>query len=203
MFSAHTKITNLKARVEELTKSEADFKERYEKAKSHREHVEGESLEIDLTAERVKAESAEEARKVSQAALNVAQDNYAEVQATIEPLINNLDWLQNYGIAHIMNSILNSIELDRAVAALTVASRVVGHCAGDVECTQHVETAFDAQWGTCHCSVNEQTEEGLRKAEENYDNLSLFVMDLVSEALKHDVYVARLKAIFEPPETVE
>ncbi|MFS8025215.1 hypothetical protein Hanom_Chr16g01472351 [Helianthus anomalus] len=141
MFVVHTEITNLKARVEELTKSEADFKERYEKAKSHREHVE------------------------------ILHDNYAEVQATIEPLINNLDWLQNYGIAHIANSILNSIELNRAVAALTVASRAA--------------------------------EEGLRKAEENYDNLSLFVMDQVSEALKHDVYVARLKAIFELPETVE
>ncbi|KAF5778528.1 hypothetical protein HanXRQr2_Chr12g0548571 [Helianthus annuus] len=40
MFATHTEITNLKARVEELTKSEADFKERYEKAKFHREHVE-------------------------------------------------------------------------------------------------------------------------------------------------------------------
>ncbi|KAJ0744787.1 hypothetical protein HanPI659440_Chr10g0391631 [Helianthus annuus] len=64
------------------------------------EKQKGESLEIDLTTERVKAESAEEARKVSQAALNVAQDNYAEVQSTVEPLINNLDWLQNYGIVH-------------------------------------------------------------------------------------------------------
>ncbi|KAF5813807.1 hypothetical protein HanRHA438_Chr03g0113981 [Helianthus annuus] len=52
-----------------------------------------ESLEIDLDAEKLKSESAEEARKVTQAYLDVAQDNYAEVQATVEPFVNNLEWL--------------------------------------------------------------------------------------------------------------
>ncbi|MFS7899158.1 hypothetical protein Hanom_Chr05g00405331 [Helianthus anomalus] len=114
MFAARTKITNLEARVKELKKSEADFKDRHKEAKSHRERVEiirkdrdlankdaeivelkhrlceaqeglkaekqmSDSLEIDLGAEKVRAESAEEARKVSLAALNVAQENYAEV----------------------------------------------------------------------------------------------------------------------------
>ncbi|MFS7899015.1 hypothetical protein Hanom_Chr00s040582g01774291 [Helianthus anomalus] len=100
-------------------------------------------------------------------------------------------------------SILNSVELDRAEVALTVASRAASHRAGYVECTTHVKIAFDTQWGTRYYLVNEQAEEGLRKAEENYDNLSLPVMDLVFEALKHGNYVARLKAIFEPSETVE
>ncbi|KAJ0561555.1 hypothetical protein HanHA300_Chr06g0224261 [Helianthus annuus] len=117
MFAARTKITNLKVCVEELKKSESDYKEKCEEAKSHCEHVEvlqvelsqqiitkdkdlagkdveiaelrrrlreaqenleaekqkNDSLEIDLTAEKVKAETAEEARKVSQAALKVAR----------------------------------------------------------------------------------------------------------------------------------
>ncbi|MFS7978607.1 hypothetical protein Hanom_Chr10g00917421 [Helianthus anomalus] len=132
MFAARTEITDLKARVEEPTKSEVDFKVRYEEARLHRERVE-----------------------------------------------------------------------DRAVVALTVASRAASHRVGYVECTTHVEIAFDTQWGTRHYLVNEQAEEGLCKAEENYDNLSLPVMDLVFEALKHEDYVARLKAIFEPSETVE
>ncbi|MFS7965395.1 hypothetical protein Hanom_Chr09g00761771 [Helianthus anomalus] len=140
-------------------------------------------------AEKLKSKSAKEARKVSQAALDVAQDNYAEVRAIVEPLV--------------ANSILNSIELGRAVAALTVGSLHAGHCEGYVECMSHVETAFDVQWGTRHCLVNEQAEEGLCKAEENYDNLSLHAMDRVSEALKHDDYVMRLKMILEPPETLE
>ncbi|MFS7895575.1 hypothetical protein Hanom_Chr00s003057g01708371 [Helianthus anomalus] len=50
-----------------------------------------ESLEIDLEAEKLKAKSADKARKVIQAALDVAKDNYAEVQSTIEPLVNNLE----------------------------------------------------------------------------------------------------------------
>ncbi|KAF5772053.1 hypothetical protein HanXRQr2_Chr13g0572251 [Helianthus annuus] len=141
MFAARTEITNLKARVEALTKSEADNKDTYEEDKSHRERVEvleveysqklidkdkdlactdvvitelqrrrreshealevekqrGDSLEIELTAEKVKAETAEEARKIA-------------------------------------NSILNANELDRAVAALTVASQAAGHHAGYLEC---------------------------------------------------------------------
>ncbi|MFS7903000.1 hypothetical protein Hanom_Chr01g00018481 [Helianthus anomalus] len=49
MFSMRIEITNLKARVEEPTKSEADFKERYEEAKSHRERVE--VLQVELEQE--------------------------------------------------------------------------------------------------------------------------------------------------------
>ncbi|KAJ0436748.1 hypothetical protein HanHA300_Chr16g0594181 [Helianthus annuus] len=92
---------------------------------------------------------------------------------------------------------------DCPLATLTVASRHAGHREGYVKCASHVETVFDVQWGTQHCSVKEQAEEGLRKAEENHDNLSLPIMDLVSEALKHDDYVTCLKAIFEPPKTLE
>ncbi|KAM0035814.1 hypothetical protein Hdeb2414_s0015g00450971 [Helianthus debilis subsp. tardiflorus] len=171
MFTTRTEITNLKARVEELKKSEPDYKDKYEEAKSHRERVEvlqvelsqqiiskdkdladkdveiaklqrclcevhesleverrkSDSLEINLAAEKVKADTVEEARKVRHAALNVAQENYAEVQSTVEPLITDLGWLQHYGVAYIANSILNATELDRAVAVLTMATRAAGH----------------------------------------------------------------------------
>ncbi|MFS8010832.1 hypothetical protein Hanom_Chr14g01301631 [Helianthus anomalus] len=121
----------------------------------------------------------------------------------MEPIINDLGWLQNYGVTHIANSILNSTELDRAVVALTVAARAAGHHASYVECATHVETALETHWGTHHCLVNEHAKDGLHKVEDNYDNLSLLVMDLVSEAVKQDDYVARLKSIFEPLEAVE
>ncbi|MFS7965396.1 hypothetical protein Hanom_Chr09g00761781 [Helianthus anomalus] len=49
MYVTRTEITNLKAWVETLTKSEVDFKERYEEAKSHREHVEVlQGLQVEL-----------------------------------------------------------------------------------------------------------------------------------------------------------
>ncbi|KAJ0873945.1 hypothetical protein HanPSC8_Chr11g0458411 [Helianthus annuus] len=124
------------------------------------------SLEIDLTTEKVKVETTEEAHKIA-------------------------------------NSILNATELDRVVVALTMVARAAGHHVGCVECAAHVEDALRTRFGTRHCSVSEGAEEGLLKAEENYDNLSLPIKDLVSEALKHDNYVARLRSIFEPPETVQ
>ncbi|KAM0056622.1 hypothetical protein Hdeb2414_s0006g00220571 [Helianthus debilis subsp. tardiflorus] len=47
MFAVRTKITNLKVRVEELKKSESDYKDKYEEAKSHCEHVE--VLQVELS----------------------------------------------------------------------------------------------------------------------------------------------------------
>ncbi|KAM0007928.1 hypothetical protein Hdeb2414_s0127g00805561 [Helianthus debilis subsp. tardiflorus] len=99
-------------------------------------------MEIDLTAEKVKAETAEEAHKVSLAALNVAQENYAEVQSTMGPLISDLEWMQHHEVVYIANSILNATELDRAVDALTMAAGAVGHRVGYVECANHVEEAL-------------------------------------------------------------
>ncbi|MFS7905533.1 hypothetical protein Hanom_Chr01g00048801 [Helianthus anomalus] len=43
----------------------------------------------------------------------------------------------------------------------------------------------------------------LVKAEEVYNNLSLLIIDLVTDAHKHDDYVSRLKSIFEVLETIE
>ncbi|MFS7966201.1 hypothetical protein Hanom_Chr09g00771071 [Helianthus anomalus] len=102
----------------------AELQRRMRKAQENleAEKQKSDSLEINLAAEKVKAETAEEARKVSQAALNVTQDNFSEVQATVEPLITDLGWLQHYGAAHIENSILYADELDWAVVALTMSS---------------------------------------------------------------------------------
>ncbi|MFS7945100.1 hypothetical protein Hanom_Chr06g00519991 [Helianthus anomalus] len=214
LFAARAKITNLEADVALLKKSEATLKEKYEEANSPRECVEvdlnarilskdkdlaekdaeiielkrrlleaqekNESLEIDLAAWKVKADTAEEARKVAEEARKIS----------ISALI-------------VANSILNATELDQVVAGLTDAMHVVGHRAGYMECAQHVETALKQHFGTRHCSVNEKAEERLIKAEEVYDNLSLPIMDLVTDALKLDDYVARLKSIFVVPETVE
>ncbi|KAF5790155.1 hypothetical protein HanXRQr2_Chr09g0379771 [Helianthus annuus] len=185
MFAACSKITNLEAEVISL-------KEKIVEAKSDRERAENESLEIDLVAEKVKADTAEEARKaaeearkISTSALNVAQTNYAEAQSIVA------------------NSILNATELDKAVAALTDVVRAVGHRGGYLECTQHVEEALKQHFRTRHCSVTDQADEMLAKAEEVYDHLSLPVMELVMEALKHDDYVAQLKSILMVLETVE
>ncbi|MFS7911773.1 hypothetical protein Hanom_Chr02g00122051 [Helianthus anomalus] len=107
------------------------------------------------------------------------------------------------GVVLLANSILNSSELDGAVAALIDASRAVGHRGGYLECVQHVEEVFGQEFDTSHCSVTTQTDAELARAEKAYDHLSLPMMDLVAEALKHDDWCQRLKAILDPPETVE
>ncbi|MFS7935794.1 hypothetical protein Hanom_Chr05g00407751 [Helianthus anomalus] len=83
------------------------------------------------------------------------------------------------------NSILNASELDTAVAALIDASRAVVH-----------RKEFDVS----HCSVTDQADVPLACAEKVYDHLSLPMMDLVAEALKHENWCQRLKAILDPLE---
>ncbi|MFS7921081.1 hypothetical protein Hanom_Chr03g00232491 [Helianthus anomalus] len=63
------------------------------------------SLEIDLEAEKAKAASAEEAkqkaeeaRDVSTAALNVAQNNYSEVQSIVDILASEAEWVRGRGL---------------------------------------------------------------------------------------------------------
>ncbi|KAJ0591846.1 hypothetical protein HanHA300_Chr03g0078031 [Helianthus annuus] len=169
-----------------------------------------ESLEIDLEAEKVKAATAEEAkqwadeaRDISTSTLNVAQNNYAEAQSIVDKLVSESEWMRNRGVVLMANSILNASELDAAVAALIDASRAVGHRGGYLECAYHVEDAFGQEFDIKHCSVTDQANAALAHAEGVYDHLSLPVMDLVAEALKHDDWCARLKTILDPPQTVE
>ncbi|KAF5809358.1 hypothetical protein HanXRQr2_Chr04g0156201 [Helianthus annuus] len=110
--------------------------------------------------------------------------------------------MRGRGVVLMANSILNVGELDGAVAALIDASRVVGHHGGYLECAQHVEEAIGQEFDTSHCSMTNQADAELARAEKAYDHLSLPVMDLVAEALKHDDWCQRLKAILNPPETV-
>ncbi|KAJ0433704.1 hypothetical protein HanIR_Chr17g0873221 [Helianthus annuus] len=151
-----------------------------------------ESLEIDLEAERSKAASAEEAkqkaeeaRAISSSGLNVAQNNYAEVQGIMA------------------KSILNAVELDGTVAALIDASHAVGHRGGYQECAQHAEEISGQEFDISHCSVADEANAELTHAENAYDHLALPVMDLITKALEHDDWCARLKAILDPPEMVE
>ncbi|MFS7971272.1 hypothetical protein Hanom_Chr09g00830821 [Helianthus anomalus] len=67
----------------------------------------------------------------------------------------------------------------------------------------HVEEVFGRQFDTHNFSVTDQADSILSRAEEVYDHLSLPVMELVTEALKHDDWCARLRSIIDPPETVE
>ncbi|MFS7944470.1 hypothetical protein Hanom_Chr06g00512541 [Helianthus anomalus] len=92
--------------------------------------------------------------------------------------------------------------LDKDVALID-ASRAVGHRGGYLECAQHATEVFGREFDVSHCSVTDQAEAELARAEHGYDRLSIPVMDLVTEALKHDDWCHRLKAVLDPPRTVE
>ncbi|KAJ0843470.1 hypothetical protein HanRHA438_Chr15g0691671 [Helianthus annuus] len=111
--------------------------------------------------------------------------------------------MRGRGVVLMANSILNASEVDAAVAALIDASRAVGHRGGYLECAQHVVEALGQEFDVSHCSVTDQADAALARAEGVYDQLSLPVMDLVAQALKHDDWCQRLKTILDPPKIVE
>ncbi|XP_022033073.1 filamin-A-interacting protein 1-like [Helianthus annuus] len=137
-----------------------------------------ESLEIDLEAEKSKATTAEEAKRkaeearaISSSALNVVQNNYAEVQGIVDTLSSEAEWLRGRGLVLMANSILNVGELDGTVAALIDASRAVGHREGYLECAQHAEEIFGQEFDKSHCSVADEANAALTRAEHAYDHL--------------------------------
>ncbi|KAM0043648.1 hypothetical protein Hdeb2414_s0010g00343731 [Helianthus debilis subsp. tardiflorus] len=166
MYAARSKINDLEAeiatlkgKVEEVQvdKERAELNVRVEnrdkdlaakdveiaelKRRLFEAHDINESLEIDLEAEKVKAETTEGAKRaavevcdISTYALNVAQNNYAEAQTIVDTLVSESEWMRNRGVAAITNSILNATELDEAVAALTDVGRAVGNRGGYFEC---------------------------------------------------------------------
>ncbi|KAF5766620.1 hypothetical protein HanRHA438_Chr15g0729681 [Helianthus annuus] len=174
MFAARTKFTNLKACVEELKKSESDYKDKYEEAKSHRERVEILQVELSqqiITRDKDLAGKDVEIPELKRRLREVQESLEAEKQKSdsleIDLTVEKVKAETAEEVFKIANSILYAKELDRAVAALTMVARATGHQVGYVECATHVE-------------------ERLLQAEENYDNLSLPIMGLVTEALKHE-----------------
>ncbi|KAJ0669256.1 hypothetical protein HanPI659440_Chr17g0698941 [Helianthus annuus] len=149
MYASCSKITDLEAqiatlkgKVEEVPadkdRVEAELNARKDKELAAKDveiaelkrqlfeaHDKNESLEIDLEAERVKAETAEEAKKKAEkardictSALNVVQNNDAEAQTIVDTLVSESEWMRSRGVPAIANSILNSTELDTVVTAL-------------------------------------------------------------------------------------
>ncbi|KAF5782567.1 hypothetical protein HanRHA438_Chr11g0510131 [Helianthus annuus] len=92
---------------------------------------------------------------------------------------------------------------NKTLVAMKMAVRVAGHRAGYLEYARHVEEVLHQHFGSRRCSAGEGAKDELRKDEDNYNSISIPVLDIITEALKHEDYVARLKSFFEPPDTVE
>ncbi|MFS7978983.1 hypothetical protein Hanom_Chr10g00921941 [Helianthus anomalus] len=200
MYAARSKITNFEAQIAALKGKERLRTLKRTKGAELKAQVA--SKDKDLNAKDAK-QRANEAQDISTSALNVAQNNYVEAQAIVYTLVSDSEWMRNRGVVVIANSILNASEMDTVVSMLIDVSRAVGHCGGYLECAHHVEEAFGQEFDTSHCFVIDQADAVFARAEEVYDHLSLPVMDLVTEALKHDDWCSRLKTIFDPQETVE
>ncbi|KAJ0618647.1 hypothetical protein HanPSC8_Chr02g0062691 [Helianthus annuus] len=106
-------------------------------------------------------------------------------------------WMKHHGIISVANSILNSNELDRTVVRLLVTARNDGYAQGYTECTHHVNNALRVNWDNSRSAMHGVDTEAAHAAAKNeYNNLHLPVMDLVTAALQSDDFVAHLKEVF-------
>ncbi|MFS8024298.1 hypothetical protein Hanom_Chr16g01461591 [Helianthus anomalus] len=163
MYVARSKITDLKAQIGTLTKKVEDVG-------AGKEHVEVASKDKDLHAKDVEIEELKRR-------LHEQNDKNESLEIDLEA--------ERVKVATAEEA-KQRAEMDAAVAAFIDASRAVGRCGGYLECAHHVEEAFGQEFDISLCSVTDQADAALARAEGVYDNLSLPVMDLVTEALKHD-----------------
>ncbi|KAM0056141.1 hypothetical protein Hdeb2414_s0006g00214611 [Helianthus debilis subsp. tardiflorus] len=106
-------------------------------------------------------------------------------------------WLKEHGIDCVVESVLNSEELDKTVAHLVIAARNDGYAQGYAECSQHVNNALKVDWDTSKSATYDaNTGAALAALKAEFNNLQLPVMDLINVALQSDDHVAQPKEIF-------
>ncbi|KAJ0715833.1 hypothetical protein HanPI659440_Chr13g0505941 [Helianthus annuus] len=156
-----------------------------------------ESAKKELQLERVK--KAEVARRLADIGEKLESSETARVtvESLLEPLKNDMSWMQHHGAINVANFVLNSIDLDKTVVHLMVTARNDGYAQGYAECTHHVTSSLKVDWDTSK-SATHGVDTGAEHAavKEGYNNLRLPVMDLVTTALQSEDCVHQLKKIF-------
>ncbi|MFS7969586.1 hypothetical protein Hanom_Chr09g00810961 [Helianthus anomalus] len=155
-----------------------------------------ESAKKDLQLERV--EKAEAACRLAEIEKKLESSETARVtvESLVEPLKNDMLWMQHHGIINVANSILNSIDLDQTVANLMVTARNDGYTQGYTECTQQVTDALRVDWDTSRSAMRGvDTSAAHAAAKAEYNNLRLPMMDLITTALQYEDFLSQLKEI--------
>ena len=97
----------------------------------------------------------------------------------------------------IANSILNSVELDLAVAQVMVTARNDGYAHGYAECVAHVSRALDVTWDNTRAETyGVNTAAAHATAKEEYNKLQIHILSLIEGALPEEDFVEKLKDIF-------
>ncbi|KAJ0771607.1 hypothetical protein HanPI659440_Chr07g0271021 [Helianthus annuus] len=166
--------------------------------------IEQEQIQAELESAKkdlqlAKVETAEAMHRLTETEEKLESSETARVMAEslVEPLKNNMLWMKHHGIINVANSILNSIELDQTVANLMVTARHDGYAQGYAECTQQVTNALRVNWDTSRSATRGvDTGAAHAAAKEEYNNLHLSVMDLLTTTLQSENFVDQLKEIF-------
>ncbi|MFS7987170.1 hypothetical protein Hanom_Chr11g01019301 [Helianthus anomalus] len=156
-----------------------------------------ESAKKDLQLERV--ENEDTSRRLAKAVEKLENSETARVmvESLVEPQKDGMLWMKHCRIISVANSVLNSVDLDQTVAHLLVTTRNDGYAQGYSECTHHVNNVLRVNWDTSRSATHGvDTEVVHAAAKTEYNNLHLPMMDLVTDALQADDFVAELKEVF-------
>ncbi|KAJ0789220.1 hypothetical protein HanPI659440_Chr05g0200991 [Helianthus annuus] len=113
-------------------------------------------------------------------------------------------WMRDYGVVYIANAILDAPDVDVAVATLRAKARDVGYKVGYTDCLTHVNAVSDKKFTDEQCRAREvDTEGNMKAASDTYNTLVVPILAQVEEYLAADVYVDRLRDLFEPEPDAE
>ncbi|KAJ0532134.1 hypothetical protein HanIR_Chr09g0393351 [Helianthus annuus] len=118
------KLKKHDAEVEKLKKEKADAEAALEEARSHRERSEQREEQLKKDLELAHSEKAETSRRLTETEekLENSETVRATAESELEPLKSDMAWLKDRGIACVVESVLNSEELDKTVERLVVAA---------------------------------------------------------------------------------
>ncbi|MFS7986139.1 hypothetical protein Hanom_Chr11g01006901 [Helianthus anomalus] len=185
------KLKKQDAEIERLKKEKADDEVAQDEAHSHRERSEQREKDLELAH----AEKTEASRRLAETEEKLENSETARVTAEseLEPLKSDIIWLKEHGIACVVESVLNSEEVDKTVARLVVAARNDGYAQGYAECSNHVVSALRVDWDTSRSATHGvNTDAAVAAMKTEFNNLQLHVMDLIYVALQSEDHVKEI-----------
>ncbi|KAJ0788070.1 hypothetical protein HanPI659440_Chr05g0187371 [Helianthus annuus] len=127
-----------------------------------------------------------------------AEEDRDGLATSLAQVTSDRAWMRQYGIGHIVETILDAPENTAAVAVVNERERQAGFKAGYNQCLNDVNPFFASKFTDERCGFHGvDTEADFDAAVDAYNSLTIPVVDLIEASLEVDDYVDRLRMLFE------
>ncbi|KAM0035356.1 hypothetical protein Hdeb2414_s0015g00445401 [Helianthus debilis subsp. tardiflorus] len=128
-----------------------------------------------------------------------AEEDRDGLATSIAQLTSDRAWMRQFGIAHIVESILDALENTDAVADVNKRARKAGFKVGYNQCLNDVNPFFSSKFTDQRCAFHGvDTESAFFVVVDAYNGLIIPALDQIEACFEVDDYVDRLCMLFAP-----